>query len=365
MARIQESRSLVPIARSDLARLAKLATTDRSKFIANNPRRNALVGAYRCTALCQGAALHFLDGKNGVKDFDVWSFYAGTSRTFPPRRLASVDYGLPKFGRSSDRPDVIGRRVDLLGRGLAFPAAGGTSDLVAAVYEYLERGETATARRLSEKAVGMIDPPELRGTIVWRPFWHLSLRDVLDTLAECGIRPKRGVSVEDIAQTNYGAPLEADDCYYYLDILGRLGFERAVPPHDELSNNVHYTNVKVIYEVDAYTAILRRLVALTRGRFPVRKIWSRIDFEGGVGELRFVLDGDQYSWPIKVNKTYLDGSLVVKFARLFRQYQSELKFTFYNVSGQDCLIGCATNEEIAKLRRLTGVWFATLGPNMI
>ena len=26
-------------------------------------------------ALCQGAALHYVDAKNGVKDFDVWSFY--------------------------------------------------------------------------------------------------------------------------------------------------------------------------------------------------------------------------------------------------------------------------------------------------
>ncbi len=28
-----------------------------------------------CVALCQGAALHFYDKKNGVKDFDVWFFY--------------------------------------------------------------------------------------------------------------------------------------------------------------------------------------------------------------------------------------------------------------------------------------------------
>ena len=26
--------------------------------------------------LCQGAALHYVNGRNGVKDFDVWSFYA-------------------------------------------------------------------------------------------------------------------------------------------------------------------------------------------------------------------------------------------------------------------------------------------------
>jgi hypothetical protein len=25
--------------------------------------------------LCQGGALHYVNGSNGVKDFDVWSFY--------------------------------------------------------------------------------------------------------------------------------------------------------------------------------------------------------------------------------------------------------------------------------------------------
>ena len=30
-------------------------------------------------ARCQGAALHYVNERNGVKDFDVWSFYARVS----------------------------------------------------------------------------------------------------------------------------------------------------------------------------------------------------------------------------------------------------------------------------------------------
>jgi hypothetical protein len=65
-------RSVAPITLDDLARLAELATADRDQLFA----RHRLLGqryAQRvlCVALCQGAALHYLDGRNGVKDFDV------------------------------------------------------------------------------------------------------------------------------------------------------------------------------------------------------------------------------------------------------------------------------------------------------
>jgi hypothetical protein len=50
-------------------------------------------------ALCQGAALHYVDGKTGVKDFDVFTFYAahpegpfliGGRRTLTSAHRASV-----------------------------------------------------------------------------------------------------------------------------------------------------------------------------------------------------------------------------------------------------------------------------------
>jgi hypothetical protein len=47
-----------------------------------------------------GAALHYLDARTGIKDFDVWSFYAARSdRPFPYRWRGTADYGPSKFGR--------------------------------------------------------------------------------------------------------------------------------------------------------------------------------------------------------------------------------------------------------------------------
>lgn len=55
----------------DLNRLAEIARLDQEDFFARKPRYRVLRQESVCVALCQGAALHFVDGENGVKDFDV------------------------------------------------------------------------------------------------------------------------------------------------------------------------------------------------------------------------------------------------------------------------------------------------------
>lgn len=72
----ESSRSQVRITRSDLDRLALLAEADRDDLFERRPDTGRLYAdRLFAVALCQGAALHYVDGTNGVKDFDVWSFY--------------------------------------------------------------------------------------------------------------------------------------------------------------------------------------------------------------------------------------------------------------------------------------------------
>ena len=73
--------------------------------------------------LCQGAALHYVNESNGVKDFDVWSFYAQYNDwPFPARWRGTRDFGPSNFGRyPGDPARYSGRRVDLLGAFAARP----------------------------------------------------------------------------------------------------------------------------------------------------------------------------------------------------------------------------------------------------
>jgi hypothetical protein len=71
------NRSLARIEIADHLRLAALAADAEAELFRRNPRGSGqYVGRLLGRALCQGAALHYVNESNGVKDFDVWSFYA-------------------------------------------------------------------------------------------------------------------------------------------------------------------------------------------------------------------------------------------------------------------------------------------------
>lgn len=161
----EEARSLADITLDDLARLGRIAREDRESFFARLPRYRPLEDRVIAVALCQGAAKHFVDGKNGVKDFDVWTFYAAhPDITFPARRRVARDFGDPKFGRTPGQEAFADRRVDLLGRSLnARPDA----DPAEALRAYLTEKRTKSAKHLASKAVVLIEPAERVGYVVW------------------------------------------------------------------------------------------------------------------------------------------------------------------------------------------------------
>ncbi len=125
-------------------------------------------GRLLCRVVCQGAALHYVDHTNGVKDFDLWSFYAeradGPSQ---PDGEGAADFGRSKFGRFPGDPVRYcyqGRRVDLMGRSLPVSLA---ADLASVVRSYLSAAQTTSARALAAKAAVLIIPSDRAGEIIW------------------------------------------------------------------------------------------------------------------------------------------------------------------------------------------------------
>jgi hypothetical protein len=66
-----------------------------------------------CSALCQGAAIHYAMPKHGygIKDFDVWSFFA----------LSRCGQPLGMFRRRAvgKRPSLHGKTIDLFWRSIS------------------------------------------------------------------------------------------------------------------------------------------------------------------------------------------------------------------------------------------------------
>lgn len=111
-----------------------------------------------CVALCQGGALHYVDGRNGVNDLDVWTFYEreGDHR-FPPRRRGVAQYYGSGLTDWSERVDMMGRCIN----------KAISPDPVASLHEYLRRPPTGTAWFLAKKAAVLIEPASRLGEVVW------------------------------------------------------------------------------------------------------------------------------------------------------------------------------------------------------
>jgi len=158
-------RSKEPITGSDLKVLSRIARKDREAFFQRYPDWFKLYSnRLLCVALCQGAALHFVDGLNGVKDFDVWSFFRENpgKPAIPYRRIVSQPFEYSKSGTSPIIREFIGRKVDLLFRSI--PCSSDACPIVS-IQHYLTERRTQAARCLAEKAVVLIEP--FQATVVW------------------------------------------------------------------------------------------------------------------------------------------------------------------------------------------------------
>jgi hypothetical protein len=146
-------RCYEPVTGEDLAALSALASIEEWKLFRRHP---GTAGRHRgyllCRALMQGAALHYVDGETGVKDWDVWSFYAPNGgRPFPVRWHGKTWYRQ--------------RRVDLFGRTLNVTAL---EHAAGAVQSWLSEGRTKSAAALAWKPAVLIYPPDRAGEVIWR-----------------------------------------------------------------------------------------------------------------------------------------------------------------------------------------------------
>ena len=157
-------RSYRKIEIADLSRLALIAQKDQSEFFDKYPKWARLYsGREICIALCQGAALHYIDGSTGINDFDVYVFYSrNPQKDLYAKRLKFYDFGDAKFGQSLDKPNFIGRRVDCMMRSI-----DGHENEAAekSIQRYLMKGKTKTARLLAAKAVVLLEPN--CGKVIW------------------------------------------------------------------------------------------------------------------------------------------------------------------------------------------------------
>jgi len=160
-------RSQEPVTDEHLARLGRLVSRAHDEL---KQRRPELAGTLVAGVLAQGAAAHRADPAAGVgvKDLDLWLFYAereGVRRVQERGRARVYDFGPSSLGRHPDDPATFrGRRVDVLMRTVEAPHGADPADIVRT---WLARGTTSPTL-LRQRPMILVWPRSRLGEVVWQ-----------------------------------------------------------------------------------------------------------------------------------------------------------------------------------------------------
>jgi hypothetical protein len=144
-------------------------------------------------------------------------------------------------------------------------------------------------------------------------------------------------------------------------LLAVLGTESQEPPCLPLSDHLWHMRAECIGGRGDYVKVAQRMAALNGSALPIEGVHDEFDWRQGVAWLSFTMRGREFRWPAKIEERWIDPNILSRFVALLDELDTDLRFTGLDLGGQDCLIGCATDEQFTALRKLTGLELEWLG----
>jgi hypothetical protein len=187
---------------------------------------------------------------------------------------------------------------------------------------------------------------------------NLTLYTQLDTLADCGIVPNEGIGTAELLVRHGDREYETSPFKLLLAVLGSDALD---PPFLPLSDNVWHMRAECIAGRGDYERVAGRMAALAGDTLAIQSVEDEFDWRRGVAWLSFILRGQEFRWPAKIEERWIDPMILSRFAALLEAQDTALRYICLDLGGQDCLLGCATEEQITSLRKLTGLDFEWLG----
>lgn len=178
----------------------------------------------------------------------------------------------------------------------------------------------------------------------------MTIEEKLQTLAECGLTLKKPFGIQDLVNS-WGR--EALDKPGYDLALVCLGMTQEEPPWTPHCDNLWHFDTECIEDHGSYVRIAERLAALAQGSLPLTEIQDHVDIEEGEAWLKFDCEGKQVHIDCEVQDDWVDPALFGRFVELLARCDPTKLFIYHDLGGgQDCIIGCVTRAQYAKLRKL-------------
>jgi hypothetical protein len=174
-----------------------------------------------------------------------------------------------------------------------------------------------------------------------------TLEDKLATLKTCGLQLSDPFTTKDLLKSIDRKTYEEPG--YDLVLVGLGGSEEQEPFRD-YSKNLWYFDTEAIEDTGDYKEIAERMVEMSEGSLPLTNIQDHVDIEAGEAWLSFDFKGK----PIKVNcavkDDFVDPAIFVKFVELLNESDPSKIYVYYDLGGQDAIIGCVTKSNYECLK---------------
>lgn len=186
---------------------------------------------------------------------------------------------------------------------------------------------------------------------------NMMLERQLELLAQCGIQPNEGIGLNHLLDRHREAEYERSP---FTLLLRALGSAPEQDPQTWWSDNIWTLNVETIGGPGDYVRVAQRMAILAGGALPISDLRDGIDPRRGVAWLEFTLEGTVNKWHAKIEENWIDSRVVSNFVKLLESRDTDKRYTYLDLPGKECLIGCATPQELASLRKWTGLEFEWL-----
>jgi len=176
-----------------------------------------------------------------------------------------------------------------------------------------------------------------------------TIEDKLGALAECGLKLKDQFTVSDLIES-WGRE-ELDKPGFDLALVC-LGMAQESPPWTPHCDNLWHFDTECVEDDGSYVQIGKRMTEMAQGSLPLSEFEDHVDIDEEEAWFRFQCQGKPIHIDCVVNDDWVDTNIFKHFVELLGKYDPNKLFIYYDLGGQDCIIGCITREQYAKLKQL-------------
>jgi len=199
-------------------------------------------------------------------------------------------------------------------------------------------------------AIGCVrlSPPKNAPAVVAAPKGR-TLEEKVSLLEQCGLKLSAPFTTKDLLKSGSREEYEKAG---FESVLVELGATAEDAPSRNYCINLWHFDTEAIEDEGSYKKIAERMIEMTQGSLRLENIQDHVDIENKQAWLSFSFKGRPIKIDCKVEDDWVDATIFGKFVELLKQSDPTKTYIYYDLGGQDCLIGCVSRTQFDCLKDL-------------